>query len=113
MQSCVNVVLECISPESASMGFKLSNEIRQLPVNHKAKGKMLDVISCHFSSNFVLHIGLKCIINSRMVSQVKRMTIYSVNAAVEEINKVPQAGYESLRFGLYFIFIKTFCSYDG
>lgn len=65
IKSCVNVVLECISPESASMGFKLSNDIRQLPVNHKAKGKMLDV---------------------------KRMTIYSVNAAVEEINKVPQAG---------------------
>lgn len=63
IKSCVNVVLESISPESASMGIKLSDEIRQLPVNHKAKGKMIDV---------------------------KKMTIHSVNAAVEEINKVPQ-----------------------
>lgn len=43
MQSCVNVVIEYISPESASMAIKLSDEIRQLPVNHKAKGKMIDV----------------------------------------------------------------------
>ncbi|KAI3800334.1 hypothetical protein L1987_28424 [Smallanthus sonchifolius] len=63
VKSCVNVVLESVSPESASMGIKLSDEIRQLPVNHKAKGKMLDV---------------------------KKMTIHSVNAAVEEFNKVPQ-----------------------
>ncbi|KAL4563144.1 hypothetical protein LXL04_027178 [Taraxacum kok-saghyz] len=62
-KSCVNVVLEFISPESASMGIKLSDEIRQLPVNHKAKGKMLEV---------------------------KKMTIHSVNAAVEEIRKVSQ-----------------------
>ncbi|XP_071697347.1 lysine-specific demethylase JMJ28 [Rutidosis leptorrhynchoides] len=64
IKSCVNVVLECISPESASMGVKLSDEIRQLPVRHKAKGKMIDV---------------------------KKMIIHSVNAAVEEINKVSQA----------------------
>ncbi|CAI9292666.1 unnamed protein product [Lactuca saligna] len=64
IKSCVNVVLEFISPESASMGIKLSDEIRQLPVNHKAKGKMLEV---------------------------KKMTIHSVNAAVEEIRKVSQA----------------------
>nr|GEY09299.1 hypothetical protein [Tanacetum cinerariifolium] len=63
IKSCVNVVLESISPESASMGVKLSDEIRQLPVNHKAKGKMIDV---------------------------KTMSIHSVNAAVEEINKAPQ-----------------------
>ncbi|KAK9056353.1 hypothetical protein SSX86_027443 [Deinandra increscens subsp. villosa] len=63
IKSCVNVVLELVSPESASMGIKLSEEIRQLPVNHKAKGKMLDV---------------------------KKMAIYSINVAVEEFNKVPQ-----------------------
>ncbi|KAI7736283.1 hypothetical protein M8C21_022733, partial [Ambrosia artemisiifolia] len=62
-KSCVNVVLESVSPESASVGIKLSDEIRQLPVNHKAKGKMLDI---------------------------KKMTIHSVNAAVEEFNKVSQ-----------------------
>ncbi|KAI3823918.1 hypothetical protein L1987_05363 [Smallanthus sonchifolius] len=64
IKSCVNVVLESISPDSASMCIKLSDEIRQLPVNHKAKGKMLDV---------------------------KKMAIYSVSAAVEEIHTVPQA----------------------
>lgn len=64
VKSCVNVVLEFISPESASMGIKLSDETRQLPVNHKAKGKMLGV---------------------------KKMTIHSVNAAVEEIRAVSQA----------------------
>ncbi|GKD44272.1 lysine-specific demethylase JMJ25 isoform X1, partial [Tanacetum coccineum] len=63
IKSCVNVVLESISPESASMGVKLSDEIRQLHVNHKAKGKMIDV---------------------------KTMSIHSMNAAVEEINKAPQ-----------------------
>ncbi|KVH89586.1 WRC-like protein [Cynara cardunculus var. scolymus] len=69
--SCVNVVLEFISPESASMGTKLSDETRQLPVNHKAKGKMLGV---------------------------KKMTIHSVNAAVEEFRAVSQAENESLLF---------------
>ncbi|KAK9064223.1 hypothetical protein SSX86_015603 [Deinandra increscens subsp. villosa] len=64
IKSCVNVVLESVSPESASVCIKLSDEIRQLPVNHKAKGKMLDV---------------------------KKMIINSVSAAVEEIQKVPQA----------------------
>ncbi|XP_024992409.1 lysine-specific demethylase JMJ25 isoform X2 [Cynara cardunculus var. scolymus] len=64
IKSCVNVVLEFISPESASMGTKLSDETRQLPVNHKAKGKMLGV---------------------------KKMTIHSVNAAVEEFRAVSQA----------------------
>ncbi|KAI3680618.1 hypothetical protein L6452_35391 [Arctium lappa] len=64
VKSCVNVVLEFISPESASMGIKLSDETRQLPVNHKAKGKMLGV---------------------------KKMTIHSVNSAVEEIRAVSQA----------------------
>ncbi|XP_076884146.1 lysine-specific demethylase JMJ28-like [Bidens hawaiensis] len=62
-KSCVNVVFESISPESASVCLKLSDEIRQLPVTHKAKGKMIDV---------------------------KKMTIHSVNAAVEEIHKVSQ-----------------------
>nr|XP_043622981.1 lysine-specific demethylase JMJ25 [Erigeron canadensis]XP_043622982.1 lysine-specific demethylase JMJ25 [Erigeron canadensis]XP_043622983.1 lysine-specific demethylase JMJ25 [Erigeron canadensis] len=65
IKSCVNVVFETISPESASIAFKLGDDIRQLPVNHKAKGKMLDV---------------------------KKMTIHSVNAAIVEINKVPPAG---------------------
>ncbi|XP_035846505.1 lysine-specific demethylase JMJ25 isoform X1 [Helianthus annuus] len=68
VKSCVNVVLESISPESASVGIKLSDEIRQLPVNHKAKGKMLDI---------------------------KKMTMHSVNAAVEAFNKVPQGVEES------------------
>ncbi|XP_076942717.1 lysine-specific demethylase JMJ28-like [Bidens hawaiensis] len=62
IKSCINVVLESVSPESASTSIKLSDEIRQLPVNHKAKGKML---------------------------HVKKMIIHSVNAAVEEFNKVP------------------------
>ncbi|XP_076940879.1 lysine-specific demethylase JMJ28-like [Bidens hawaiensis] len=62
-KSCVNVVFESISPESASVCLKLSDEICQLPVTHKAKGKMIDV---------------------------KKMAIHSVNAAVEEIHKVSQ-----------------------
>ncbi|KAK9051753.1 hypothetical protein SSX86_028381 [Deinandra increscens subsp. villosa] len=41
--SCVNVVYEFMSPESALESIKVSDEVRLLPVNHKAKGTMMPV----------------------------------------------------------------------
>ncbi|KAI3698017.1 hypothetical protein L6452_31126 [Arctium lappa] len=64
IKSCVNLVLEFLSPESASECFKLTEELRRLPMNHKAKGKML---------------------------AVKKMIVYCIDAAVEEISKVSHA----------------------
>lgn len=43
VQSCVSVVYEFLSPESALESIRVSDEIRLLPVNHKAKGKMVQV----------------------------------------------------------------------
>ncbi|XP_024988763.1 lysine-specific demethylase JMJ25-like isoform X1 [Cynara cardunculus var. scolymus] len=65
IKSCVNVVLEFISPESASECIEVGNEVRQLPVNHKAKGKRIEV---------------------------KKMVINGMHAAIEEIRTVSQTG---------------------
>ncbi|KAI3795782.1 hypothetical protein L1987_38441 [Smallanthus sonchifolius] len=61
IKSCVNVVYEFLSPESASDGIKVSDEVRLLPVNHKAKGNMV---------------------------QVKKMAIDRMQAAIEEMREV-------------------------
>ncbi|KAL8268137.1 hypothetical protein R6Q59_001935 [Mikania micrantha] len=61
IKSCVNVVFEFMSPESASDGIKVSDEVRLLPVNHKAKWNMV---------------------------QVKEMVINRMHAAIEDIREV-------------------------
>ncbi|XP_071709167.1 lysine-specific demethylase JMJ28-like [Rutidosis leptorrhynchoides] len=43
IKSCVNVVVEFISPESASECIKVCDEIRLLPVNHQAKWHRVQV----------------------------------------------------------------------
>ncbi|KAL8268146.1 hypothetical protein R6Q59_001944 [Mikania micrantha] len=50
-----------MSPESASDGIKVSDEVRLLPVNHKAKWNMV---------------------------QVKEMVINRMHAAIEDIREV-------------------------
>ncbi|CAH1415722.1 unnamed protein product [Lactuca virosa] len=61
VKSCVNVVLDFISPESATNCIKVGDEIRRLPVNHKAKGAM---------------------------PKVKNMVINGMDAAIEEIRTI-------------------------
>nr|XP_043624237.1 lysine-specific demethylase JMJ25-like [Erigeron canadensis] len=63
IKSCVNVVLEFISPESASECVKVTDELRLLPLNHKAKGRML---------------------------QVKEMVINRMHEAIKDIREVSQ-----------------------
>ncbi|KAL0300767.1 UNVERIFIED_CONTAM: Lysine-specific demethylase [Sesamum radiatum] len=43
IKSCVNVVLDFISPENATRCIQLKDEIRRLPMRHKAKGKVMEV----------------------------------------------------------------------
>ncbi|KAJ9535526.1 hypothetical protein OSB04_un001337 [Centaurea solstitialis] len=66
IKSCVNVVLEFISPESANECIKVGDELRQLPVNHRAKGKRMEV---------------------------KKMVIDGMHASIEEMRTVLQTGF--------------------
>ncbi|KAI3498865.1 hypothetical protein L1887_34651 [Cichorium endivia] len=61
--SCVNVVLDFISPESANNCIKVGDELRRLPVNHKAKKSM---------------------------PKVKNMVINGMHTAIEEIRTVSE-----------------------
>ncbi|KAI3765147.1 hypothetical protein L2E82_15173 [Cichorium intybus] len=63
LKSCVNVVLDFISPESANNCIKVGDELRRLPVNHKAKKSM---------------------------PKVKNMVINGMHTAIEEIRTVSE-----------------------
>ncbi|CAH9141736.1 unnamed protein product [Cuscuta epithymum] len=43
LKSCVNIVLNFLSPESAAECIRLTDEIRLLPGHHKAKKKLMEV----------------------------------------------------------------------
>ncbi|KAL3851261.1 hypothetical protein ACJIZ3_013143 [Penstemon smallii] len=58
LKSCVNVVLDFISPENATQCIQLRDEIRSLPLRHKAKTKLLEV---------------------------EKMTLHGISAAIEDI----------------------------
>ena len=42
-QSCTKVALDFVSPENISSCFKLTEEFRLLPLNHRAKEDKLEV----------------------------------------------------------------------
>lgn len=46
LQSCVNVILDFISPENAKECINLIDNLRLLPANHKARKNMLEVTLC-------------------------------------------------------------------
>ncbi|KAG9133725.1 hypothetical protein Leryth_025325 [Lithospermum erythrorhizon] len=58
LKSSVSIVLDFISPESAEKCIHLNDEIRLLPLRHKAKDKMLEV---------------------------RKMTLHGINAAITEL----------------------------
>ncbi|KAI3466625.1 hypothetical protein Pfo_023288 [Paulownia fortunei] len=58
IKSCVNVVLDFISPENATQCIQLNDEIRLLPMRHKAKRKAMEV---------------------------EKMALQGINAAIEDI----------------------------
>lgn len=68
LKSSVNVILEFISPENALECTRLGDEIRLLPLNHKAKGKF---------------------------REVEKMTLYGISAAIDEIRNLTSAGMAS------------------
>ncbi|XP_075513746.1 lysine-specific demethylase JMJ28-like isoform X1 [Primulina tabacum] len=59
LKSCVNVVFDFVSPENATQCIKLAEEIRFLPMQHKAKRKLLEVgrMALHGISEAVEEIG--------------------------------------------------------
>ncbi|CAK9181298.1 unnamed protein product [Ilex paraguariensis] len=64
LKSSVNVALDFISPENAAECINLNDELRLLPLRHKAKEKMFEV---------------------------KKMSLYGVSAAIEEIRNLTHA----------------------
>ncbi|KVI01041.1 JmjC domain-containing protein [Cynara cardunculus var. scolymus] len=76
IKSCVNLVLEFISPESASECFKLSEELRRLPMNHKAKGKMLSVVLVILGFSFRMDF-LKADLQRCQFNKVAMTVLYS------------------------------------
>ncbi|KAI3795784.1 hypothetical protein L1987_38443 [Smallanthus sonchifolius] len=80
IKSCVHVVYEFMSPESALESIKVSDEIRLLPVNHKAKGNMV---------------------------QVKEMAINRMHAAIEEMR---EAYVSQPEWSWPFVISHLFCS---
>ncbi|KAL4289496.1 hypothetical protein GQ457_14G010380 [Hibiscus cannabinus] len=61
IKSCVNVVLDFISPENVTECIRLINELRLLPDNHKAKAKKFEV---------------------------EKMALYRIRAAIKEIHEL-------------------------
>ncbi|KAL3519627.1 hypothetical protein ACH5RR_017776 [Cinchona calisaya] len=61
LKSCVNVVLDFMSPENTTECIRLTDEIRLLPLRHRAREKLLEV---------------------------RKMTAYGISMAVEEIQKL-------------------------
>ncbi|KAL3522153.1 hypothetical protein ACH5RR_014987 [Cinchona calisaya] len=61
LKSCVNIVIDFISPENTTECIRLADEIRLLPKRHKAREKVLEV---------------------------RKMTAYGISAAIEEIQKL-------------------------
>lgn len=61
LKSCVNVILDFISPENAKECINLIDSLRLLPANHKARKNMLEV---------------------------KKMTVCSISAAAKEMSKL-------------------------
>lgn len=61
LKPCVNVVLDFISPENTAECIRLTDEIRLLPLRHRARGKVLEV---------------------------RKMTAYGISGAIEEIRKL-------------------------
>ncbi|CAA2982558.1 lysine-specific demethylase JMJ25 [Olea europaea subsp. europaea] len=57
VKSCVGVVLDFISPENATQCVKLTDEIRLLPIRHKARERLLEVRFVMYS---VLNISSRC-----------------------------------------------------
>lgn len=43
LQSCIKVALDFVSPENISSCFKLTEEFRLLPLDHRAKEDKLEV----------------------------------------------------------------------
>ncbi|KAH7569009.1 hypothetical protein JRO89_XS06G0088300 [Xanthoceras sorbifolium] len=65
LKSCVNVVLDFVSPENVTECIKLVDELRLLPNGHKAKANKLEV---------------------------EKMALYSISTAVKEIRELTCAG---------------------
>ncbi|KAK4347074.1 hypothetical protein RND71_033413 [Anisodus tanguticus] len=61
LKSCINVVLDFISPENVAECIHVTDEIRLLPEHHKARGKVLEV---------------------------KKMALYGINNAIAEIREL-------------------------
>ncbi|OMO76630.1 hypothetical protein CCACVL1_15541 [Corchorus capsularis] len=67
VKSCVNVVLDFVSPENVTECIQLINELRLLPEDHKAKAEKFEM------------------------QQVKKMALYRTSSAIKEIRELTYA----------------------
>ncbi|XP_071912894.1 lysine-specific demethylase JMJ27 isoform X6 [Coffea arabica] len=69
LKSCIKVALDFVSPENVGEGFRMTEEFRVLPQNHRAKEDKLECLTaCGFLSG-----------------QVKKMTYYAMREAVLDL----------------------------
>lgn len=88
MQSCVNIVLNFLSPENTAECIHLSDEIRLLPVHHKARRKLMEA---SFTTVLLLLLNLlptnACVL-IKTLKQVKKMAVCGIQDAVGEIHDI-------------------------
>lgn len=92
MQSCTKVALDFVSPENIHECFRLTEEFRQLPRNHKVREDKLEVFfSEDLNISLVFHFRFVSFSSDSVLSpvckyiQIKKMVVYAVQQAVEDL----------------------------
>lgn len=91
LQSCIKVALDFVSPENLPECIRLTEEFRLLPPNHRAKEDKLEV--CHilcivFFPHVIFQLSQLLVLVQK---QVKKMAVYAMKQAVEELEIVCQS----------------------
>lgn len=96
MQSCVHVVLDFMSPEHVNECVQLTDEIRLLPEDHKAKVDKLEVNLLEiFIHIYIYTFFFPCLcmtwtskLKEFLRTQVKKMALHSMSTAIKEIREL-------------------------
>ncbi|KAF9587036.1 hypothetical protein IFM89_039722 [Coptis chinensis] len=74
-QSCTKVAVDFVSPENVEECNRLAKELRLLPPNHRENEDKLEV-------------GYPCLVLTESLVMVKKMTIYAISRAVEDLERL-------------------------
>jgi hypothetical protein len=98
MQSCIKVALDFVSPENVQECVRLTDEFRQLPMDHWAKEDKLEVNVPVMPTRLLLLTqraeGHKHALKSvhggiSFCLQVKKMVLYAAEEAVKYLGDIP------------------------